>query len=900
MRPRFATRAVVAPFALAAGLCAVALIGAAPARARSVDDATLSDPLARLRAIKQSQRELLMGGARGHIAGVLAEIRWEAWKKRHPGASRRGVHARPSSDSEEGALPLDGQPLSRGAPRAAALSTLLFPTNVRCNNPAGDSAGAGQAEECIASFGQFVLVAWNDGQGFNTGGDVQNYGYSTDGGVTFIQPAGGIPHPAGTGFKWTSDPLVTVNEKTGEFFYSGLCDSAGGAFSGVGVVKATFPGGGAAPVWGTPHIARKVNASTLFMDKEWLAADSSNGNLYLTYTLFTVGEDSVEFQRSTDGGSTWGPIIICNSDSAAGWVQGSRPVPGINGQVYVTWVEVGQSVNFDHMRIRKSINAGVSFGPEIKVADEFTNFGTGAPGFNRQTGVTFPSITVDRTTGANRGRIYVAWNETVDWFDDPLGGGGNRSEVESNNTPGTATSFTIGQRLRGSIGNSTDLDYFSFSATQGTTYIFWCDSLRQNSGPNAGLEYTMRILCSDGSTRLALSGANANYPPPGAQGFIVWTAPTTDTYYLRMGYNGQTGGYRIQTGLDSPSGDDRARDQRDVLVAHSDDGTIWSTPTRVNDDVADFDDWLPEVAVAADGLPYVAWYDWRDASLDCGGDSRTYLSRSTDGGATWAASQAISTGSSPWTTVATNIAPNQGDYISLNANARFLHPSWADGRSGETDVNVWSTTVDTGFDLTTCAHDTTVATGPGASVALTFSWRNRNVVFPNDYTYKLTDDAGWVSGTPQVATLAANASKSVTYNVPVPSPSAPSDTMRFTVTNKSGSVSAQCVARVTVTGNVDVGPAAYTFDLRPAVPNPAPGSARIDFSLPEAGPVRLVIYGLAGERVRVLVDGARAAGPNSVMWDGRDDRGHAVHAGAYFYRLEGLGRSATRRLVMLP
>jgi hypothetical protein len=482
----------------------------------------------------------------------------------------------------------------------------------------------------------------------------------------------------------------------------------------------------------------------------------------------------------------------------------------------------------------------------------------------------------------------VAWNETDNWYDDPLGGGGSKTEVEGNGTTGAANAFTIGQRLRGSISSTGDLDYFSFSATQGVTYIFWCDSLKSS------LAYGMRIFCSDGTTRLAFTGCDAT--SPGTQGFIVWTAPTTATYFFRMAINSASsaniGGYRVETGADSPSPGERARDHRDVFVAHSDDGTTWAAPTRVNDDAGNFDDWLPEVVVAADGLPYVMWFDWRDAA-NCGGNSNTYVSRSSDGGATWNANQVITSAASPWTTVASNIAPNQGDYNGMYGNGRFVHPSWADGRGA--DVDVWAITLDTGFDLTTCANDTTVSTG--TTLPLTFSWANRNLVFPNDYTYNLTDHDGWVASSPQPATLTAGASKSVTYNVPVPSPASAGNQFIFSVTNSKGTVIQQCVVHVTATGNVGVTPSASVFGVRLAVPNPAVTSTRIDYSLPREAAVRLVIYGLHGERVRTLVDGVRGAGPNSVVWDARD---HRVSAGAYYYRLEGLGQSATRRLVLLP
>ncbi len=888
------SRKISASLRLFAGLT-LAAFACFPLMARAASENVLEhDSPARLHLIRQIQRDGLMQGARSHIAQARARQAWERWLKKHPHA-KSGNHVRPATQNDEGALPADGLAFNARAPRASVSSTQGIPANVRCNNPAVDAAGAGQAEQFIAASGNNILVAWNDGQGFTTGGDIQNYAYSTDGGTTFIQPAGGIPHPAAVpGFTWSSDPSVTLNEKTGEFYYSGLCDISGGTSNGFGVVKATFPGGASPPAWGAAHVARSVTSATKLIDKEWIVADSLSGNLYAAYTLFTTADDSIEFQRSTDQGATWGPVLICSADSAAGFVQGPRPAVGPAGEVYVTWQEIGISTAFSHMRIRKSTNAGVSFGAESKVADFFDNFDSGAPGFNRQRGVTFPSISVDRTNGPHRGRVYETWNESVNWFDDGLGGLGSKVEVEADDTPGTSTSFTPGQSLSGTISTTTDLDYFSFTATIGTTYIFWCQP------QSASLGYTMRVMCNDAGasgttgTRLALSGADQF--TLGAQGLIAWTAPSSGTYYFRMAYNGGTGTYLVYTGVDAPSAGERSRDHRDIFVGFSDNGTTWSTPTRPNDDLGHFDDWLPEVVVGADGMPYVMWYDWRDANVNCYGSSHIYMSRSVDGGATWQANQKITSATTAWTTTTSNIAPNQGDYNGMSASGRFVYPTWADGRSGNDDV--WATSFDTGFDMLNCPNDSTVTTG--TTLPLTFAWANRNAVFANDYTYQLTDTDGWTSGAMTGTNVAALGSASIVFNVPVPSPANPVNDFLFTVKNSTGVMVKQCPVHVSVTGNLGAPPPAFVFGLRPAVPNPVSSSTRIDYSLQRSGNAKLVIYGLNGERVRTLVNGVVGAGPNSAVWDGKDDHGRLVRAGAYFYRLEANGRTATQRLVMVP
>ena len=99
------------------------------------------------------------------------------------------------------------------------------------------------------------------------------------------------------------------------------------------------------------------------------------------------------------------------------------------------------------------------------------------------------------------------------------------------------------------------------------------------------------------------------------------------------------------------------------------------------------------------------------------------------------------------------------------------------------------------------------------------------------------------------------------------------------------------------------GGTALAFALSPAAPNPAGGTTRLSFTLPEASPgrapVRLVIHGIDGRRVRTLVDGRLAAGRHEVQWDTRDEGGRPVPDGIYLTRLEWLGRTLERKLVVV-
>ena len=89
----------------------------------------------------------------------------------------------------------------------------------------------------------------------------------------------------------------------------------------------------------------------------------------------------------------------------------------------------------------------------------------------------------------------------------------------------------------------------------------------------------------------------------------------------------------------------------------------------------------------------------------------------------------------------------------------------------------------------------------------------------------------------------------------------------------------------------------YTFGLAENVPNPFNPSTTIRYTLPEASDVRLVVYNILGQQVRVLIDGPKAEGVNQVVWDGRDAIGRSVATGVYLYRLTAGPDVAVRKMV---
>jgi hypothetical protein len=93
-------------------------------------------------------------------------------------------------------------------------------------------------------------------------------------------------------------------------------------------------------------------------------------------------------------------------------------------------------------------------------------------------------------------------------------------------------------------------------------------------------------------------------------------------------------------------------------------------------------------------------------------------------------------------------------------------------------------------------------------------------------------------------------------------------------------------------------PAAGAISLGTA-PNPFNPSLEISARLPHAGAVRVSVVDLRGREVRVLHDGAMAAGQASWRWDGRDGRGRQQASGVYLVRLETAERVLERAVTLV-
>ena len=88
--------------------------------------------------------------------------------------------------------------------------------------------------------------------------------------------------------------------------------------------------------------------------------------------------------------------------------------------------------------------------------------------------------------------------------------------------------------------------------------------------------------------------------------------------------------------------------------------------------------------------------------------------------------------------------------------------------------------------------------------------------------------------------------------------------------------------------------------LRQNYPNPFNPETVIPYAIASPSEVTLAIYNVRGDLVRMLLDHDRhAAGDYTARWDGRDQQGHLVSGGVYFYTIRTEAFCFTKRMILL-
>jgi len=91
-----------------------------------------------------------------------------------------------------------------------------------------------------------------------------------------------------------------------------------------------------------------------------------------------------------------------------------------------------------------------------------------------------------------------------------------------------------------------------------------------------------------------------------------------------------------------------------------------------------------------------------------------------------------------------------------------------------------------------------------------------------------------------------------------------------------------------------------TWSLQQNYPNPFNLSTTMNYSLPQAGRVKITIFNINGQIVRELLNSHQTAGYYTINWDGYDNLSNPVVSGIYFYVIEAAEQfSSTKKMILL-
>jgi hypothetical protein len=341
-------------------------------------------------------------------------------------------------------------------------------------------------------------------------------------------------------------------------------------------------------------------------------------------------------------------------------------------------------------------------------------------------------------------------------------------------------------------------------------------------------------------------------------------------------------------------------DNADIFVTKStDNGVTWNnlSPTRVNDDVTQNDQWMSDISVDNQGRVWIFWYDSRNDAANM--LTETYGAVSTDGGETFTNFKISNQAFNP-----SNVKQSQGtgqayyigDYHSI-AGRTITMPFWMDGRSNSLDdysaylpdygisfskpvdsINVNSTRqnrlrLPAMGPMTGPVNFTATVLNPPGAGTLTVSLSNGGVVnnFPDSLIINQSTNALVPTGT---------------YNIQI------SGTEPGGVRNHVRTYQLVVSPLVGISGNENTTPAKYSLEQN--YPNPFNPVTKINYSLEKAGFVKLTVFDVTGREVKTLVNGNMNTGSYSVDFDAAN-----LNSGLYFYKLESGDFIEVRKMILV-
>src|SRR2546425_12249756 len=299
--------------------------------------------------------------------------------------------------------------------------------NAASQNEPAIAVDPGNPNRIVVAMNDYVSRSWScaiAGSPCSALGDGYSGTYfSNDGGATWCctptDPAHlgtmipGVERLTGGIYDVGGDPALAF-DSAGHVYYAGLGFDRTAPPNTVAVNKGTFDASGKLP-WGPPTFINPPTSPAIFNDKEWIAADSHPASpfrdrVYVSWTRFIFNphngafvQSPIFFAFSTDGGETFSdPVSIVGN---VHFDQGSRPVVGPDGTVYVFFEGATQLATFSSTYMVKSTAGGISWSRPVAIAPLVD--------------IISPSNTVFRVNSlpaaaiSPDGDLFVAWSSEI-------------------------------------------------------------------------------------------------------------------------------------------------------------------------------------------------------------------------------------------------------------------------------------------------------------------------------------------------------------------------------------------------------------------------------------------------------------------------------------------------------
>jgi hypothetical protein len=326
------------------------------------------------------------------LAGKVASVNGTGWLQIRFSAFLE-------EEAQDSAAPPVSSPITPTfVPGSPLDGNTIAPPDVTVNQ---DTAGAPQNEtaiavnpnnphQVVAAANDYVTRTWTCTIGAtpcSALGDGYSGTYaSNDGGQTWCctatDPAHlgtlipGVEHLTGGPYDAGGDPALAWDTHN-HVFYAGLGFNRTSSPSTVEVSRGSFDGSGNLS-WSAPTFINQTTSSSILNDKEWIAVDDNTlspfrDRIYVTFTRFIFNptngkytQSPIFFASSSDGGATFTDPKAIGGNVL--YSQGSRPVVGPDGSVYVFWDGSRRHDELDSTWVAKSTDGGATWGKPVQIA----------------------------------------------------------------------------------------------------------------------------------------------------------------------------------------------------------------------------------------------------------------------------------------------------------------------------------------------------------------------------------------------------------------------------------------------------------------------------------------------------------------------------------------------------